>query len=161
MNQAINPCDVVYTPRSLAKFVVETFSPSGLCLEPCKGSGAFLEFLPPDAIWCEIAEGKDFFNYHGHVDWIVSNPPHSIFDRWLSHSFAVADNVIYLLPFSKVFKSWGTFKKIKAYGGIVRVIAMPSSRAAGFNFGFPLGAFHFKRDYNGPTMIDIQVEDRL
>ncbi|HKS27848.1 MAG TPA: hypothetical protein VJS44_08515 [Pyrinomonadaceae bacterium] len=150
-----NPSDVVYTPEPLAWAIVEAFKPSGKCLEPCKGAGAFLRYLPEGSDWCEIAEGRDFFDYHKRVDWIVSNPPHSIFDKWLAHSFEIAENVVYLLPFSKAFKSWGTLQQIKDYGGIVRVIAMPSSRAAGFPFGYPLGAFHFKRHYEGATLIEM------
>lgn len=154
-SHATNPADVVYTPESLAKTIIEIFAPTGKCLEPCKGQGAFLKYLPEDAEWCEIAEGRDFFDYHNTVDWIVSNPPHSIFDRWLEHSFEIAENVVYLVPFSKVFKSWGTLTQIRNYGGIVRIIGLPSSRAAGFPFGYPLGIFHFRRGFAGATVITI------
>jgi len=153
-----NPQDVVYTPDALAKEIVEMFQPCGRVLEPCKGDGAFLRHLPEGSEWCEIAEGRDFFEYQSRVDWIVSNPPHSIFDRWLEHSFRIADNVVYLVPFSKVFKSWGTIQKIGHFGGIVTIIAMRTSRRAGFNFGFPLGVFHFKRGYKGTTTIVIDGE---
>lgn len=150
-----NPQDVVYTPEPLARAVCAAFPLSGKCLEPCKGLGAFLKYMPPDSDWCEIAEGRDFFDYHKAVDWIVSNPPHSVFDKWLEHSFEIAENVVYLLPFSKTFKSWGTLARINEYGGMPRIIGLRSSQAAGFPFGYPLGVFHFKRDYRGATEIQL------
>ncbi len=70
----------------------------------------------------------------------------------MQHSFDLADNVVFLVPVAKVFKSWGTMKKIKKYGGIVAVWFMPASKC-GFPFGFPAGAFHFKRNYKGETKI--------
>lgn len=152
----VNPNDVVFTPEPLAKIVVDTFAPTGRCLDPCRGHGAFFKYLPAGSDWCEITEGRDFFDYHRRVDWIISNPPHSIFNQWLLHSFEIAENVVYLVPFSKVFKSWGTLTTIAAYGGIVRIVGMPSSRAAGFPFGYPMGIFHFQRNYKGLTSIEIE-----
>ena len=38
--------------------MVEFFKPSGRILEPCKGDGVFLKYLP-SAEWCEIQEGRD------------------------------------------------------------------------------------------------------
>ena len=26
-----------------------------------------------DVDWCEISEGKDFFDYNGKVDWIIAH----------------------------------------------------------------------------------------
>jgi hypothetical protein len=66
--------DVVYTPAWCAADMVDHFQPSGRVLDPCKGVGVFLDYLP-DAEWCEITEGRDFFDWHDQVDWVVSNPP--------------------------------------------------------------------------------------
>ena len=52
-----------------------------------------------DVDWCEISEGKDFFDYNGKVDWIITNPPYSIFDDFLDKAFEVADNVVMFVPF--------------------------------------------------------------
>lgn len=145
----LNPNDVVFTPDKISKFIVELFNPTGKILEPCSGEGAFLRYLPT-AEWCEITKGRDFFDYNEKVDWIVTNPPYSNFDRFLEHSFELADNVVFLVPVAKVLKSWGTIQKIKRYGGIVSVWLVPASRC-GFPFGFPAGAFHFKKDYKGAT----------
>ena len=146
----INPNDIVFTPDVLAKRIVSMFSISGNILEPCKGEGAFLKYLPKDTEWCEIADGKNYYDYHKKVDWIVTNPPYSDFNRFLDHSFSLADNIVLLVPMAKMFKSMGTIKKIDNYGGIVSVFWLPASRA-GFPFGFPCGIFYMKRGYIGKT----------
>ncbi len=145
----LNPNDVVFTPDKIAKLIVEMFEPTGKILEPCSGEGAFLRYMPT-AEWCEITKGKDFFDYKDKVDWIVTNPPYSNFDKFLDHSFEVAENVVFLVPVAKVLKSWGTIQKIKQYGGIKTIWLVPASRC-GFPFGFPAGAFHFQRGYKGAT----------
>jgi hypothetical protein len=155
LNQPIedkNPNDDVFTPDNIAKLIVDYFKPVGKILEPCKGKGAFLKALPKGTDWCEITEGKDFFEYKKHVDWIVTNPPYSTFNKFLDHSFEVADNVLFLAPIYKLFKSWEVMMKIKAYGGVVNILMLPAHKC-GFNFGFPCGAFHFQKGYLGSTLI--------
>jgi len=46
-------------------------------LEPFKGEGAFYDNLPPFVIkdWCELEEGRDYIDYEGEIDWVISNPP--------------------------------------------------------------------------------------
>ena len=153
-----NPNDDVHTPDKIAKFIVQTFSPTGKVLEPCRGKGAFYKYLPEGSDWCEISEGRDFFDYKQNVDWIVTNPPYSKFDKFLDHSFAIAENVVFLAPISKVMKSWGTIMKIKQFGGIKKIWFVPARRC-GFAFGFPCGAFHFQRNYRGPIEIEYADEE--
>lgn len=150
----VNPYDIVYTPDSVAKMIVDEFKPQGRILEPCKGGGAFMRYLPESAEWCEIREGRDFFAWKEPVDWIVSNPPYSAWTRWLDHSFTLAQNIVYLVPFGKVFKSMEMINKVYDWGGIAKVLVFPA-RTAGFPFGFPCGAFHFKRGYKGP--MDVRI----
>ena len=71
------PNDVVMTNPNTAKWIVDYFAPRGKLLEPCKGNDAFYNSLKNygDTDWCEILEGKDFFNYTKKVDWIITNPP--------------------------------------------------------------------------------------
>ena len=146
----VNPNDVVFTPDAVAQMIVDEFRPEGRILEPCKGGGAFMRCLPEGTEWCEINEGRDFFKHQTRVDWIVSNPPYSNWDDWLAHSLALANDIVYLVPFAKVFKSMGTVRQILEWGGIVKVLVMPAGKA-GFPFGFPCGAFHFRKGYKGPT----------
>jgi len=46
--------DVVYTPDQVSFQIVSYLNPSGLCLDPCKGDGAFFKFLPEGSFYCEI-----------------------------------------------------------------------------------------------------------
>lgn len=71
----INPNDVVFTPDWLAKQICGMFDIKGKVLEPCKGEGSFLKYLPTNTDWCEIADGKNYYDYNEKVDWIVTNPP--------------------------------------------------------------------------------------
>ena len=152
----VNKNDVVFTPDWLAEKICSMFPIRGLVLEPCKGEGAFMKYLPIDTMWCEIAEGKNFYDFtpitkNGvRVDWIVTNPPYSDFDRFLDHSFELSDNVVLLVPVAKIMKSMGTLKKVFNYGGIVSCHFLGGGQA-GFPFGFPVGIYHFKRDYKGET----------
>jgi len=59
-----NNSDVVYTPVIFSKTIIDIIKPSGTILEPCKGDGAFYNLLPSHSEYCEITEGKDFFNYN-------------------------------------------------------------------------------------------------
>lgn len=145
--------DVVYTPDEIARDIVSYFKPKGKCLDPCKGGGAFLQFLPAGSDWCEISEGRDFFDYHGQVDWIVSNPPYSILDEWLTHSYEVAADIVYLLPLPKLFNSARRMEMICDNGGMKEILFVTAGRRLGFTFGYACGAVHFQTGYKGPTKI--------
>lgn len=155
----LNPNDVVFTPDWLAKQICEMFPIEGKVLEPCKGEGVFMEYLPSDSDWCEITEGRNFYDYEKKVDWIVTNPPYSDFNRFLEHSFELADNIVLLVPVAKLFKSMGTLRQIFAYGGFVEIWALPASKA-GFPFGFPCAVYYIKRGYKGQTKIrELQLKE--
>ena len=145
----LNKNDVVFTPTKFTKKICSMFPISGDVLEPCRGEGAFMKYLPKNSEWCEITEGKDFFDYNKKVDWIVTNPPYSVFDHFLDHSFELADNVVLLIPVAKVLKSMGTIRKVFDFG-FVSCHFFPSADA-GFPFGFPCGVFYFKKNYDGET----------
>jgi|SRR3972149_2384990 len=148
----LNPSDVVYTPDWVARDMVEYFKPSGRILEPCAGDGAFLKYLP-GADWCEITKGRDFFACHEHYDWIVGNPPFSLFDLWLYHSFEICDHALYLAPTSKTFNSHAMLKIIYAWGGIQDLVEYGTGSSLGFPIGFSVAALHFRRGYTGPINV--------
>lgn len=152
-----NPNDVVFTPDNIAKQIIQVFKPNGSVLEPAKGKGAFLKYLP-GADWCEIKEGRDFFQYHKHVNWIITNPPYSTFNQFLKHSFELADNVVFLVPVAKVLKSWEIINTIREYGGIKAIWLIPANKC-GFFFGFPAAAVYFKKGWKGST--DIMYYDDI
>lgn len=146
--ESVLAADIVMTPDAVARDVVEHFRPSGRVLDPCRGDGAFLKYMD-GAEWCEIREGSDFYNWHSPVDWIVSNPPYSIFSDFLRHSFTVADNIVYLIPANKVFNSADLMREVWAWGGIREIYTIGGGRGIGFPIGFCVAAVHFQRGYKG------------
>lgn len=153
--KAVNPRDVVFTPDNVAQMIVDYFNPTGLCLDPCRGEGAFFKYLPCDSReWCEITEGRDFFDYHTKVDWIISNPPFSDLNDFLVHSFEISKNVVYLTPCDKIFNSWNRILAFEKFGGIKTLLIMHPSKCK-FKFGFPVGVFHFVKNYKGFTNIEV------
>lgn len=154
--------DDVATPVHIAKKIIDLFdndpfNSDETFLDPFMGNGVFYDNFPKRAkkkYWCEIKEGKDFFDFHEKVDWIISNPPYSIFDEVLEHSFEIADNVVYLVPLSKVVSSMGRIRKICKYGGVPFIWIIGASKC-GFPFGFPACAIHFKRGYEGDSQITV------
>lgn len=151
------PNDDISTPANISKQIINLFDLYGVVLDPFRGGGSFYNQLPPScfAEWCEIKEGVDFFAYNKHIDWIISNPPYSIFDEVLDHSFEIADNIVYLVPLSKVVSSMKRIRKIKKYGGVPFVYILSASKC-GFPFGFPACAIYMKRDYEGATQIVVE-----
>lgn len=153
-----NPNDRVYTPPAIAEICYKSLPPipsNALLLDPFRGKGAFYDLFPEgQRDWCEIddSESRDFFDYNKHVDWIISNPPYSILDDVLDHSFEIADNVCYLVPLGKIFKCLGRLNVLFAWGGIRQVGIIGASRC-GFPFGFPCGFFWMQKGYTGDTHI--------
>lgn len=146
---ALDPQDIVFTPDWVAQDMVSFFQPSGVILDPCKGDGVFLKYLPP-AEWCEIREGKDFYAWHKPVDWVFGNPPYSQFSKWLDHSMSIAQNICYFIPLTRLFNSGFFIKRTMKWGGIAHMRYYADGGELGWNIGFAIGAVHFKKDYSGP-----------
>lgn len=145
--------DVVYTPDDVAKDMVEWFQPTGKILEPCKGGGVFLKYLPEGTDWCELQEGRNFYEYQGKVDWIVSNPPYSNYAKWVYHSMEVADNFAYLMPCDKPFISNKMLLKLREWGNIRHMRVYGPGHRLGFPIGYAIGAIHFQKGYRGGMTI--------
>lgn len=150
---SLNPRDVVYTPDDVARDVVNFFKPTGRILEPCAGDGAFLRHLPPDADWCEIEKGRDFFACHDKYDWIVGNPPYSNLSEWMQHSFNLANDVVFVLPTRFPFAGMRRLRLIQSYGGlrIMFILGTTNIFEIWQSGGTPMAAFHFQRGYKGGT----------
>lgn len=146
----VNRNDIWLTPDAIARDVVHHFRPAGRVLDPCKGEGAFLNHMP-GAEWCEIREGRDFYAWCAPVDWIVSNPPYSIFTDFHSHALRLAQNVVWLMPLHKPFGSWQRMEELFAWGGIREIRIYGKSRDYGLDVGFVCGAVHYQRGWFGPT----------
>ncbi len=72
------------TPSDLAKELIKTvdLQPYDIVLEPFRGEGAFYNNLPNSVQkeWCEIQQGKDYKDYNGEIDWVITNPPFRLED---------------------------------------------------------------------------------
>jgi len=142
-----NGNDKIYTPDSVALNIVKHFNPQGRLLEPCRGRGAFTKAMPI-ADWFEIDDGKDFFTAEGHWDWIITNPPYSIYRQFMNKCFDVADNVVFLQLINATFyKARLSDLKDKGFG-IQEIVCTDTPREFP-QFGFQMGCVHYKRGYLG------------
>lgn len=143
-----NGNDRVYTPPDLARDIVAHFKPSGRILEPAAGQGSFVQCMP-GCDWCEIDYNIDFFDATGHYDWIVTNPPYSIFSEFLAHALRLADNIVFLCPEN----SWGTYKRsdlVAAAGfGFAEQCRVPRPLPPWPQFGMVVGATWVRRGWLG------------
>ena len=149
--QMATPKDVVYTPPELARDVVAFFQPTGICLDPCKGDGAFYNLFPAGREWCEIEQGRDFYSWNTKVDWIVSNPPFSNLLAWIRHSFKVSSDIVYLMPLHRAFASAEFLRDLFAWGGVVHIRRYGTGGQWGFPFYHALVAVHYRAGYKGST----------
>ena len=96
-----NANDIIYTPKPVAIKMIEMCNiQEGMkVLDPSKGGGVFYDNFPNNCIkdYCEIDEGKDFFNNNKKHDLIVGNPPYSLWDKWLEHTMILTNKFCYIL----------------------------------------------------------------
>ena len=147
--------DVVHTNPLTAEWIMKHYAPhiKGSILEPCAGNDIFFNLFNGESYRCEILDGSDFFDWRQKVDWIVTNPPYSIYDKFLAHCFEVADNVVLLVPIAKAFKSNKVQRLVLNYGGLKELVYMGGGSRHGFAFGFPVGCLYYKRGYKGDCKI--------
>ena len=96
-----NPNDVIYTPLPVALDMIEKCNiEDGMkVLDPCRGAGVFYDNLPNKCIkdYCEIEDGKDFFEYNEKVDLIIGNPPYSLWNKWIEKTSELTDKFCYIM----------------------------------------------------------------
>jgi hypothetical protein len=140
--------DCVQTPIEVTKQIVKHFNPKGKILEPCKGEGNFLKVLPKETLWCEILEGKDFFDFNERVDWIITNPPYSIFRKFMNHSMELADEIVFLITINHIWLK-ARLRDIKEKGfGIKEIILLDTPKTFPSS-GFQVGVIHLSKGYKG------------
>lgn len=139
--------DVVMTPASLAEVLVKHFNPQGKGLEPCCGSGNILRYLP-NADWCEIGLGKDFFDYKDKVDYIFTNPPWSKIRKFLIHSMELADNIYFLCTVNHLWTK-ARVRDIEEHGFGIKEICIFNTPSDFPQSGFQVGMIHLKKGYQG------------
>ena len=144
--------DRIFTPDALACDIVSHFRPCGSILEPSAGENAFVravERLGLSCDWCEVDHGRNFFDCTTHYDYIITNPPYSLFTRFLKHLLEVADNVVYLCPIPAWFQR-ARQRIIDASGfGLVEICHVPVPPPPWPQFGLTLGAAWLRRGWQG------------
>jgi len=151
--------DTVITRDETVQWIVQHFRPKGSILDPSAGTDAFYnKFLNKEKYRCEITDGVDFFEWEKEVDWIITNPPYSIYDHFLKHSFEIASNVVFFVPIAKAFKSNKVQRMVIQYGGLKEIVYMGGGNRHGFAFGFPAGCLYYKKDYLGDCKITSTIE---
>lgn len=144
-NRDYNSNDIVMTPIALAERLVKHFQPKGKGLEPCRGTGNIYRFLD-GADWCEITEGKDFFNYNKKVDYIFTNPPWSKIRPFLQRSMELADDIYFLFTINHLWTK-ARLRDIQKEGfGIVEICLFDTPKEFPQS-GFQCGMVHIRRDY--------------
>lgn len=88
--------DIVYTPRDVVYDCMTAMRayvvPGDVWSDPFAGTGAFIDQFPSETrnVAGDIMTGQNFFDTQSKsCDWIVSNPPYSLFDSVLDHSCKV------------------------------------------------------------------------
>ena len=146
--------DIVCTKEATAKWIVDYFKPKGTILEPAAGEDVFFNlFSNKKRYRCEIRDGIDFFDWNIRVNWIITNPPYSIYDLFLEKAFSVANNVVFFVPIAKAFKSNKVQEMVVRYGGLKEIVYMGSGGKHGFDFGFPVGCLHYQKGFVGDCKI--------
>ncbi len=151
--------DDIDTPEELAKRIVRHFRPNGKILEPCRGGGNFLKFMP-GASWCEIKAGRDFFAWKQAADWIVTNPPWSQIRAFLQHAMTVSENIVFLMTINHVWTK-ARVRDIYGVGFGIKEICLVEMPATFPQSCFQLGAVHIAKGWRGPIgFSDISVKAR-
>jgi len=146
--------DIIMTPYNYVKAITKHFKPKGVILEPCRGTGIWYNYLreyssKADIVdWCEIEEGKDFFNYTQKVDYIITNPPYSQMRKFIQHSMEISDNIIFLSSINHLWLK-ARLRDIKEKGFGIREICLCDIPKEFPQSGFQFGIFHLQKKYNG------------
>lgn len=143
--------DIFYTPRTLSKTIIEYFNPTGKCLEPASGDGAFLDYMPKDTDWCEITKGVDFFEYKTKgIDWAITNPPFSKIREYLLHLYSLeTKNIVFICPISHILGFTARVRDMRENGYKVKeIIAIPRPHTFPQS-GFQIAVIHIQKDYDG------------
>ena len=93
------PNDKIYTPPKVVDIMIDFcgYTEGDLVLEPARGLGAIYDKLKEPKEYCEIEMDKDFFDYVKKVDLIITNPPYSILDKFLKHTYSLCNKFCFLI----------------------------------------------------------------
>ncbi len=139
--------NIVMTPKDLAEKLLKHFKPQGKGLEPCKGTSNIYDLLE-DADWCEITEGKDFFDYDKKVDYIFTNPPWSKIRKFLQHSMTITNEIYFLFTINHLWTK-ARLRDIEEKGFGVKEIIIFDTPKCFPQSGFQVGMVHISKGYKG------------
>jgi tRNA1(Val) A37 N6-methylase TrmN6 len=149
--------DKVYTPDDLALKIVKHFKKQikGRVLEPCAGHGAFVRALQKEGfkpVELELDRGLDFFEHHGKVDWIITNPPWSKARDFARHAYTISHDVVFLITANHFTALKARFRDMREAGFAMREIVLVDTPPAPWpQSGFQLTAIHFQKGWKGKT----------
>lgn len=144
--------DIVYTPRDLALDIIQHYNPTGRILDPSSGDGAFLHQFPgSNTDWCELEQGRDFFDYTDKCDWIITNPPWSMMRKFLIHAMTLSDNIVYLTSINHYTTKARLRDMRQANFGIKEFYCFDTPKCFPQS-GFQLAAVHTQRGWSGPSL---------
>ena len=102
-SQVRNKHDILYTPPQIAKLMIDMcdIRDNDVLLDPCRGGSVFYNNFPTYTYnnWCEIDEGVDFFKCYDKFDWVIGNPPYSLWNKWIEHTMNITDNFCYIFSY--------------------------------------------------------------
>ena len=87
------------------------------------------------------------------MDWIITNPPYSIYDLFLEKAFSVSDNVVFFAPIQKALKSERIERMVLKYGGLKEIVFMGGGRKHKLPFGFAVGCIYYQKSFVGNCKI--------
>jgi hypothetical protein len=149
--QAAN--DIVVTNPVFAQRIVNYFQPSGRCIDPCRGDGAFYNAMP-NADWCEITEGKDYLYHTDQYDWCITNPPWSskAYRAIAQHAFNTCQNVVFLIRLDLAIGTYARQNDYRSRGHCLKEVIICKYQDAGFDpKGFALAILHWQKGYSHGT----------
>jgi hypothetical protein len=81
-------------------------------------------------------------------DWLITNPPYSLFKPFLLRAMEVANNIVFLAPINH-FVTKARLRMMKEEGfGFVKILSVPTPKEWPQS-GFQLAAVHIQRGYTG------------
>ena len=142
--------DYVQTPEWCANDMVDFFKPEGIILDPCRGKNKVFHTIL-NCEWAEIIEGRNFFEITKKYDWIIGNPPYSIFNKWIKHSYSISKNIVYLLPTFKVYNALSLMRLYYKRGHVKHIRMYDTGNNIEWARSRPICAVHFQVGYYGDT----------
>ncbi|WP_279482222.1 hypothetical protein [Aureimonas sp. SK2] len=145
--------DLVYTPGSYADMAMRLLPLYGRVLDPARGRGAFFDRIPAhcEPLWCEVAEGRNFYDWVERVDWVVTNPPWSEIRPFMAHAMTIADNVVFLVTANHAYTRARVRLAQDAGFGLRGMLHMPTPPKPWPASGFQLSLLWWQRGWRGTT----------